>query len=148
MGGGWNSLVQHLDQAIINSNTMTNSTDLQFFMQANTNYRIRGTVFFDTTATGDFKYDFFAPSAPTLVRFSRYDCIAGGTPAPAAIDVATPGSTALAGAGTTGGYIRFEAIFQNAANAAAFAFQFAQNTATNDTGAIVRAGSWMEWSAA
>lgn len=146
MGGGWNILPKTSDQTIINSATLTNDTALQFYMQANTKYRIRGTVFFDTTAAGDFKYDFTAPAAPTLVRFERIDCVAGGTPAERALDVATPGSTSLAGAGTTGGYVKFDAIFQNGANADAFAFQFAQDTATNDTGAIVRAGSWVEWS--
>lgn len=146
LGGGWNPLVCVADQAIINSAALANSLYMQFNMAANTNYRVKGVIFFDTTATGDFKYAFTAPAAPTLVRFERVDCVAGGTPAANALDVATPGSTALAGAGTTGGYVSFTAIFQNAANAALFAFQFAQNTATNDTGAIVRAGSYMEWS--
>jgi hypothetical protein len=144
-GGGWNTLAQKLDQSVINSTTVVNSTNLQFFMQANTNYRVRGVIFFDSTAAGNFKYDFFGPAAPTLVRAERSDCIGGGTPAERALDVVIPGSTSLTGGGTTGGFIRFEMIFQNAANAAVFSFQFAQNTATADTGAILRAGSWMEY---
>ena len=146
LGGGWNMISKAADQAIINSAVLTTDTSLQFTMQANLNYRLRGVVFFDTTAAGDFKYAFTAPAAPTLIRAELVDCIAGGTPAElAAIATATPGSRSLAGAGTTGGYVEFRFIFQNGANVATFGFQFAQDTQTNDTGAIVRAGSWMEW---
>jgi hypothetical protein len=56
------------------------------------------------------------------------------------------GSTTLAGSGTTGGYVGFDMIFQNGSNAANFQLQFAQGTQTNDAGAIVRAGSYIEWS--
>lgn len=150
MGGGWNMLSKSADQAVINSVTLTNDSALQFYMQVSTKYRARGVVFYDTTAAGDFQYGFTAPAAPTLCRFERTDCAPGVAPAERAVDVATPGATDLSGggAGTTGGYIKFEVIFQNGANAAAFAFQFSQKNASSDTGAIVRAGSWLEWAEA
>ena len=150
IGGGWNCLNQKQDQAIINSNVLTNSANLQFQMAANTNYRIRGVVFFDTTAAGGFQYDFTAPGAPTLVRFQQASCKAGATAAFTAGLATVPGTTVLGtggvDAGTTKGFLAFDAIFQNGANAALFAFQFSQNVATVDTGAIVRAGSYIDFS--
>lgn len=142
---GWINLSCSADQAIINSATLTTSTYMQFPMLASVNYRIRGIIFIDTTATGDAKYAFTAPGSPTLTRMLRWTCAAGATPAFAAIDTATVGSTALTSATATGVFIGFECVFQNGSTAAIFGFQFAQNTQTNDTGCIVRAGSYLEY---
>jgi hypothetical protein len=117
-------------------------------MATTTKYRIRAVIFYDTTAAGDFKWAMSGPSAPTLVRGSVQSCIAGGTPAFTVITTAATGSTTLAGTGTTGGLIQFDLIWHNNANNASFTFQFAQGTQTNDTGAIVRAGSYMEYAIA
>jgi hypothetical protein len=143
-------LSKSADESRINSAVLSNDNTLFFSMAAATKYRIRGVIFFDTTAAGDFKYTFVGPASPTLVRSELQAVIAGGTPAWAIIATAYPSSSgvALAGTGTTGGYIRFDFIVHNGSNVLNFAFQFAQNTQTNDTGAIVRAGSYMEYSIA
>lgn len=141
----WELLSKTLDEARINTAALVSDAALQFAMQPNVKYRIRGEVFFDTTANGDFKYGFTGPASPALLRGSRVHCVAGGTPAEVAVDVGAVTNVSLAGTGTNGGYVRFDLIFHNGPNQGTFAFQFAQNTATNDTGAIVRAGSWLEW---
>lgn len=145
----WTTLSQAADQNVTNQNVLQNSNTLTFSMVASTKYRIRGVIFFDTTAAGDFQYLFVGPTSPTLVRMSRFDCPANsGTPAARATDVAVPSAQSLLSTGTTGGYIGFDIIFQNGSNAASFTFQFAQNTKTNDAGATVLAGSYIEYAIA
>lgn len=145
---GWRTQTKQADQAVINSATLIDDTELQFPMLANRTYRIRGKIFWDTTANGDYKYTFVGPASPTLVRGEITAGIAGSTPAFSAILTAYPSSTgvSLAGTGTTGGYIFIDMIVKNGANAGTFKLQFAQGTASNDTGAINRAGSYLEWS--
>lgn len=149
-GSGWAILSKAADQTVTNSATLVDDNTLTFSMAASTKYRIRGRIFFDTTAAADIKYTFVGPASPTLVRGELIGTIAGGTPAATAISTAYPSSSgvALAGSGTTGGWISFDFIVQNGSNAGAFTFRFAQNTQTNDSGAIVRAGSYMEYNVA
>lgn len=138
-------LVKPADQLVTNSATLTDDNYLQVYLSASTKYCIRGIIYWDTTATGDFKYAFIGPTSPTLVRMNRTSCIAGGTPAVVGVlDTALPGSTALVGTGTTGGYLAFDCIIHNGANAGVFKFQFAQNTQTAAESATVRAGSWIQ----
>lgn len=145
---GWLTLSKAADEARLSNTVLTNDTTLQFQMLASVNYRIRGKVFFDTTATADIKYALAAPASPTLVRGVRTHCIAGGTPAElAAVDVAAVGSTSLAGAGTTGGYISFDFLWQNGVNAGIWSFQWAQDT-TDAANTTVRAGSYIEYAVA
>jgi hypothetical protein len=144
---GWLTLSKAADETRTGTTTLTDDAILKFNMLASTNYRIRGKVFFDTTANGDFKYAMNAPSAPTLIRGVRTSCIAGGTPAELVVDVAAVGSTSLAGAGTTGGYVAFDFLHQNGVNAGLWSFQWAQDT--SDAGnTIVRAGSYLEYAVA
>lgn len=143
---GWQTVQKLADETKTANTTFANDAELKFSMLVNKKYRIRGTIWFDTTAAGDFKYQFVGPASPTLVRFERIDCVAGGTPAENVPDTAYPTNKALAGAGTTGGYIRFEAIVQNGASAGTFALQWAQNT--SDAGnTTVYAGSYIEYGA-
>lgn len=144
---GWQLFVKSVDQSKTSDAALANDNTMFFSMEASKNYAIRGKIFFDTGATGDFKYGFVGPTSPTLVRCSRQTCIAGGTPAELVIDVALPGSTALTGTGTTGGYVAFEMIFKNGSNTGTFAFQWAQNT-SDGTATTVLAGSYMEVSKA
>ena len=145
---GWTTLSCTADQAVINSNVLVSSLYMTFSMVLSTKYRIRGKIFWDTTAAGDFKYGFAQPAAITLIRSRLTTGAAGSTPAWAAIATSITTSAALTGTGTTGGYTFFDFIVHNGANTAAFVFRFAQNTAQNDTGAIVRAGSYMEYAVA
>ncbi len=144
-------LSQAATQIVANSAVLADSNTMTFAMAANTKYRVRGVIFYDTTATGDMKYTFVGPASPTLFRSEILATIAGGTPAFSAIATAYPSSSgvALIGTGTTGGQIVFDIIVHNGANATPnFKLQFAQNTQTNDSGAQVLAGSYMEYAVA
>lgn len=140
----WRPLIKSADQTVTNSAALISDSDLAFTAAATTKYTIRGVIYYDTTAAGDFKYGFVGPT-PTGVRAMRTHAIAGAAPTLNAVDTALPTGIALVGTGTTGGYIEFSMLFWNGATPGAFALQFAQNTATADTGAIVRAGSYIEY---
>lgn len=134
------------NRTVTNSATLTAATNMSFSMSANTIYRVRGVIFWDTTASGDYKWDFTYPGSPTLARMERMQCIAGGTPAEVVVDVAMPAAVSHTGTGTTGGFLKFDLVFHNASNAATFAYRFAQNSATVGESATLRAGSYMEYS--
>jgi hypothetical protein len=153
LGGltGWTTLSKSADQPVINSAALVSDNTLTFPMLASTKYRVRGKIFFDTTAAGDFKYTFTGPASPTGIRTKTISAVPGAAPTLSAIGTVYPSAAGVAitsTSGTTGGYIEIDFIVWNGVNAGNFTFQFAQNTATNDTGAIVRAGSYLEFSIA
>lgn len=145
---GWIMKSKAGDETRINNAVLSNDADLQFSMAANTKYRIRINIFWDTTAAGDYKFAITGPASPTLVRSARRQAVAGVLPAGVVEDVAYLGSTALVSATALGNTLYIEMIVHNGANAGTFAIQFAQNTQTNDTGVIHRAGSYLEYAVA
>jgi hypothetical protein len=143
----WQTLSKAANEARQSTDTLANDATLLFPVAASTKYRVRGRVFFDTTAAADFKYGFAVPASPTLVRIVRSDTVAGGTPAEIAVDVANVTTVTLAGTGTTGGYVAFEYLLHNGTTAGTWSFQWAQGTSTAaDT--TVLAGSYIEYSIA
>lgn len=145
---GWSTVSKSTDQAVVNSAVLQDDSALSFLMLANSKYRIRGKIFFDTTAAGDFKYTVSGPASPTLVRAEIIATVPGAVPAHTALQVAYPAAAgvSLVGTGTTGGWISIDMIVHNGSTAGTFRFRFSQNTAQNDSGAVVRAGSYLEWS--
>jgi hypothetical protein len=132
------------DQSITSNVTLASDSALAFSMAANTAYTVRLVVFFDTGATEDFQFAISGPTSPTYVRIRRRYFPPGSTSATNAMDTAATPATSITGAGTTGGYIEADVIWQNGANAGTFAFEWAQNT-SGATATIVRAGSFMEY---
>lgn len=144
--GLWTTVSKTANQSVTNSATLVTDNELTFPMLANTKYRIRGMIFFDTTATGDFKYTVQGPANPTGVRISPATAVGGGTPAMAAVLTAYPSATGVALAGTgTSGFVQFDAIVHNGSTAGDFLFRFAQNTQTAGQSATVIAGSYLEY---
>ena len=144
-GSLWRTILKTSDQAKTSDSALAADSLLQFSMDAPKVYHVRGVIFFDTAATPDFKYQFSSPASCTLIRFEMASCIAGGTPAESAIQTGVPGSTALVGSGTTGGFLRFDCIVQTSAgNPGTFSFDWAQNT-SNASATTVRAGSYIEY---
>lgn len=132
-------------QTVTNSATLTNSA-LTFTAAANTKYRVMGLVLLDTTALGDYKFDFNGPASPTLVRIVTNAIVAGATAfSQIRVETAFAQSRTQAGTGTTGAMVRFEGVIHNGANAGAVTFRFAQGTQTNDSGVVLREGSYLEY---
>lgn len=102
---------------------------LTFAVEANAKYRFWFSVFFDTTAAGDFKIGLNGPASPIGLRFFRYAVAPGGS-ALTAIGVSTAfgAGVSIAGTGTTGGYATGYGILSNGANAGSVTVMWAQNT--------------------
>jgi hypothetical protein len=132
------------NQSRVSTATLADDDTLKFAVAANTKYRFKVVVFFDTGATGDFKYALSCPASPSLVRVQRDHILPGATTRVVAVDQACTASTAAAGTGTNGGFVSMEGVFHNGANAGTVAFQWAQNT-SDGTNTTVLAGSFIEW---
>ena len=109
--------------------TLANDPHLTFPVLASAKYRFWFSVFFDTTAAGDFKIGLSGPASPTALRFFRYAVAPAGT-ALTAVGVSTAYNTGvgIAGTGTTGGYAVGYGILSNGINAGDVAVSWAQNT--------------------
>lgn len=142
--GAWTQVKKTADQTKTANVTLAADASLVVNLLANTKYMIRGKIYYDTGATGDFKWRHVGPASPTLVRVYRGHILPGTTAVVVAVDTAfSAADIALAGnAGS--GYIEFEVLIQNGPNAGQFSFQWAQN-ASDATATIVRAGSYLEW---
>ncbi len=146
LGSSWTTLTKTATQSVTNSDVLTADNTMSFTPVANTNYRIRGVIFFDTTIdTADFKYTFIGPAAPTLFRGEIQTAATNQAPAETVVIQAYPGVVPLVGSDTNGGYMRFDFILHNGANSTVFQFQYAQNTAVPGNSANVLAGSYMEY---
>lgn len=132
------------NQTVTNSATLVNDDTLFFPLSVSGKYRFRMRIFFDTTAAGDFKYSFSGP-AVALYRCTRAHLIPSGATPNTFFDTAFPVAVSVVGTGTIGGYIDIQGVITNGASPGNLQFSFAQNAATVDTGAIVLAGSFIEY---
>jgi hypothetical protein len=140
----WSTELLAANQTVANSTTFVDS-GLTFAMQAGTTYGVRGVAVFDTTDAGDVKYTFTGPADPTRVRLQTSALVGGGS-AFSQVRVETGYGTTRSVAGTGGAAtVEFNGVIQNGAEAGAFVFRFAQNTQSDDSGAVLLAGSWLEY---
>lgn len=141
----WTTVTQASDATVNNSTTYQNSS-LTFSVAANTKYHFKGVAFIDTGATADYKFQFTGPASPTVLRISTASIAAGATAyTNIRIETAFAQSRAVTGTGTNGGYVEFEGILHNGANAGSVMFQWGQN-ALEAVNTILRAGSYIEYS--
>jgi hypothetical protein len=144
----WTLVAKKADQIRTATTTIAPDDELLFSMAAGAKYLVRGGVFFDTTASADFKWRHVGPASPTLVRIKRQWLVPDSAAFAvfyAFVDTAFSGvDLAVVGTGTTGGCVLLEGVVHNGANAGNFSFNWAQNT--SDAGnTIVRAGSYLEY---
>jgi hypothetical protein len=142
----WTPVRKLTDQTKTGTTTLAADSALSFAMAAATKYVVRGRIFFDTTAAGDFKWRHVGPASPTLVRVKRSSIDPAATAyGNIAVDTAYSAAdiTELS-ASTNGGFIEFEAIIHNGANAGNFEIHWAQNTSDGGN-TVVRAGSYLEY---
>ncbi|HLC28314.1 MAG TPA: hypothetical protein VJL07_02590 [Dehalococcoidia bacterium] len=144
---GWITITKTADESITEDATLNDDAALLFAMAANTKYRFRLEVFFDTGASEDFKYRHAGPASPTLVRIKRRHLVPSATSYTGiAVETAFSASDVnLLSTGTNGGWFQLEGIIHNGANAGNFSLQWAQ-AAGGITSTVVRAGSYLEYS--
>lgn len=132
------------DQTVTNSATLVTVPQLTLPIGTNERVLFRYTIFYTSTASGDFKYRVDVPASPTLYRLGVETFAADGSATVASALSAEADGTVLFAA-STDGFIRLNGILQNGSTAGQVIFQFAQNTATGSQSAIVRAGSHFEY---
>jgi hypothetical protein len=141
--------VRHIKRKVADESTALNSgflNDNELFVAvaANTNYSIRGRVFFDSAATPDFKWKIDGPASPTRVRVFRQYILNGAT-GWTGVTIDTNYTAAIATTGTgTAGLVDFEVMLNNGANSGFVIFQWAQNTSSVSS-TTVHKGSYLEW---
>jgi hypothetical protein len=141
----WTLVTKSATVTIQSDDSLNADAELLFPMEANTTYRFRARIFYQTTANADFKYDYSGPASPTAVWLRR-QVMAANASAYSGIGTylnLTPGAIAvLGGAGV--GLIELDGLIENGANAGNFQFSWAQNTSiAEDTS--VKKGSYIEY---
>lgn len=142
---GWTMVSKASDQSKTNDSTLADDSVLFFALSANTVYRVRGMVFFNTDPTPDFQYRFHAGGTSLALRariLHWYIPPNSATPTFANntnVDV----QTSVLSTGGAGGCVQFEAVIDNS-TATIFSFQWAQDT-SNLAATTVKAGSYMEY---
>lgn len=140
--------IKPADVTITSDDSLNEDAALQFAVAAATKYHFRFVIFFDTAAAADFKYDVNGPASPDVVSIHTRS-VAPAATAYGGIATQTAfgfGPTAITAASGTAGVILIDGILHNGANAGTVVFRWAQNT-SNGGSTIVRAGSYVEWSA-
>lgn len=132
------------DQTVTNSATLVTVPQLTLPIGTNERVLFRYTIYYTSTATGDFKYRVDVPASPTLYRLGIESFAADGSATVASVLTAEADSTVLFASGTDG-FIRLQGVLANGSTAGQVIFQFAQNTQTGSQSAIVRAGSHFEY---
>ena len=124
--------------------TLADDAALTFAVVANGVYVFRAVVFFESPAAADFKCTTAGPASPTNVRIMR-QAIAEGATAMSNVGVSTAFGTVLSitGTGTSGGYVEFNGVLDNGANAGTVSFQWAQDT-SNAGNTVVAKASYIE----
>jgi len=141
--GGEQTIIKTVDQSTTGDDTLSNDSELFFPLVANATYNFRFRVYYDTTATADFKWALSGPAAPVLIRGIYRAFPPGSTSETIGNFVGYPSATAITGTGTTSGYIELDFIVQNGANAGNLYFQWAQNTSDGGNTAVL-GGSLIE----
>lgn len=132
------------DQTVTNSATLVTVPQLTLPIGINERIIFRATLFYTSTATGDFKYRVDVPASPTLYRLFAEEQAADATSVVCSTISAEADDTILFASGTEG-VIRLSGVLQNGSTAGQVLFQFAQNTATAAQSAVIRAGSFLEY---
>jgi hypothetical protein len=134
-----------LDQSVLNSATLVNSTYLFLSVAAKAVYVLRSLVIYDANATADIKFQFTLPSG-TFIRTAAW---LSGTGA-AATDATIFHQCADSGAWTAGGIAA--GTYMSAKTVGAIfiggtggncQLQFAQNTANNVNATVLKSGSFL-----
>ena len=148
--GAWTTLIKTNDQAVTNSNVLTDCTEITFTTLTNTNYHIRLRILYNTSSiAADFKYRVTHAGTTSRVFRVRTYSIAAGTSAtyPTVLPTAafdTADQTLLTA--TIGNGIIYEDIYLRVgASGGIFKIAFAQNTATAGQSVTIYEGSYLEY---
>lgn len=144
-GSAWTTITKTATETITSDATLSDDAVLKFPMAANTTYRFRLAVMFETTGGNDFQYQLNGPAAPTKVTVLCTHGAQGAAPATQVVDTSYGNTASGAMAGGTGvGSIRIEGIIENGANAGDLAFQWAAAVVLAQNSSVLK-GSYIEY---
>lgn len=132
-GSAWTTIDKTTDQSITSSTTFTNDTQLQFSMDANSVYAIRG-CYFISYGAGGWKFAVNGPSA-TRVRGG----ILGNFAATTAYN-----TNIFNAAGSGVVVVAFDVSITVSSSSGTFAMRIAQNS-SNAAATVFEAGSWIDY---
>jgi hypothetical protein len=144
----WTTVTKIADESKTSDTTFADDAELTFPVEASKTYLLRGAIFFSTSATPDFKFQFTGPTSPTdiTVRGAYYFVTgASGTGSRTEfVDIAFSVSHTVAGTNTgDDGYVEFHMRLENGSNAGEVALQWAQFI-SDAASTSVLAGSYIE----
>lgn len=144
-GSAWTTITKATTETITSDATLGDDAELKFAMAANTTYRFRLAVMFETTSGNDFQYQLNGPASPTKVTVLCTHGAQGAAPATQVVDTSYGGTASGTMAGGTGvGSIRIEGIIENGANAGDLAFQWAAAVVLAQNSSVLK-GSYIEY---
>lgn len=140
----WRLFVKSLNETRNSTDTLADDAELSIPVEANETYSFRAEIWFDTSATPDFKFAVTGPSSPTEITIRGHFVAVGGTNDTDFVDTSFGVSHSVTGTGgTTGGHVKLKGLLQNGANAGAITLQWAQNT-SDAADTTVLGGSYIE----
>jgi hypothetical protein len=147
----WATVFRTTDNSVTSNATLTNDSQLQFTMAANTKYRIRASISILNGSGGGFQINFVGPSSPSVVSYSLISNV-GGTSSvtssffnnPSYSTIGYPASPFGNSGSGTNFWLTYDIYVFNGSSSGTFAFQFAQNT-SNATASVLRAGSYLDY---
>ena len=144
----WTTTVKAINTARQSLDVVAADPELKFNMEASTKYRFYFRVWYETTATADFKFTLTGPASPTKIVLERRYLTPNATAYAGQgtyTSYAGPGTT-INGTGGTQGIVELEGLIENGVNAGEVAFNWAQGTSTAVDTTVLR-GSYVEWKA-
>jgi len=139
----WTEITKTADGSIASNTTLASDADLTFTMDANSNYLIEADLWiFSPNAVG-FKFGTTGPASPTLVNLVYRELDSNNTETNAVLSAHGSVRTNTPAANR---YVHAQVKIrvENGVNAAAFAFQFAQNV-SSATATLIYKGSTIKY---
>ena len=136
---------QESDQIVNNSTTFVSSTFLTLSVEANSSYKYKAFLIYDTNSTADFKHNVLLP-AGAAVRHGTWTPTATVSATNTTIAVDALDATTFASGGVALGTmmtLRPSGLIAIVGTAGSVTIQFAQATA-NASNTTLKTGSWIE----
>lgn len=146
----YNNIRKTADESVTSSTTLQDDDTLQLAVAANTKYTIRISV--HVSSLVGIRWRITGPASPTIIQIAgqyvstALEVVAAGfvTTPNMSHDSAYHTADQLVPMGMINGYMQFNIVLHNGANAGTVKFTWAQ-TSSSATATTVRAGSSLEW---
>jgi len=141
----WNTRAKSLSETRNSTTTLADDAELLVGLDSTSLYVFRIALFFDTSATPDFRFAITGPSSPTEVVIRGHYVAVGDVNDTDFVDTTLGVSHSVTGTGgTTGGFVLIDARLETGANAGSLIVQWAQDT-SDAADTTLLSGSYIDW---